>query len=219
MQGDETPGSSSAAAGLEGGSAPGERPGGQQKDLPSPSPLNHPVSPLTQAADGRAFPLFSPALLPLLQLGDEFWFRKRNACSEEKRTRWSQVILHSEPHQGRGFLKVVGKIWEWWAPRQGREARMGVHWPDLMLWENTSLVYKKILTRKRCHAYQRACGKRLEMQSITHMHTHLYTFTKCLCFGVQPKGKARNQEGCSKLPAARTRVLRHAGLPSETRLL
>lgn len=91
------------AAGLEGGhegSAHGEQPGGQQKDVPAPSPLNHPVSPLTHAADRRAFSLFSPGLLPLLQLGDEFWFRKRNACSEEKRTRWSQVILHSEPHQG-----------------------------------------------------------------------------------------------------------------------
>lgn len=103
----------------------GRRPGGQcirwaararQKDLPTPSPLNHPGSLLTQAADGRAFPLFSPGLLPLLQLGDEFWFRKRNACSEEKRTRWLQVILHSEPHQRGGFLKVVGKMWEWWAP-------------------------------------------------------------------------------------------------------
>lgn len=82
----------------------------RQKDLPTPSPLNHPGSLLTQAADGRAFPLFSPGLLPLLQLGDEFWFRKRNACSEEKRTRWLQVILHSEPHQGGGFLKVVGKM-------------------------------------------------------------------------------------------------------------
>lgn len=113
MQGDETPGRSGAAAGLEGGqegSAYGERPGARQKDLPTPSPLNHPGSLLTQAADGRAFPLFSPGLLPLLQLGDEFWFRKRNACSEEKRTRWLQVILHSEPHQGGGFLKVVGKM-------------------------------------------------------------------------------------------------------------
>lgn len=81
-----------------------------------------------------------------------------------------------------GFLKVVGKIWEWWAPT--REGKPG--------WEFTDpphavrehlLVYKKILTRKRCQGYQRACGKK---RWVSHTCIHLHTLWSGLCWSPNP---------------------------------
>lgn len=54
-------------------------------ELPTRRSMIHlPSSPLTWTSGWWAFSLLSPGFLPLLQLGDELWFRKWNSCSERK---------------------------------------------------------------------------------------------------------------------------------------